>query len=103
MMTDVTAAPRRSYTIAAVIAAHCDACCWVCSNTIRTARSRIWGENRLRLTNDPVPQGTEPPTNPRPFGFVSRMGVMLIRRTTLPSAATNAHAVASRAINRQSL
>src|SRR5437870_5426428 len=50
-----------------VIAAHCDACSWVCSNTIRTARSRTSGENRLGLAMTPSSQGMEPPINPGRF------------------------------------
>src|SRR6266446_10966116 len=54
-----------------VIAAHCDACSWVCSNTIRTARSRTSGENRLGLAMTPSSQGMEPPINPGRFSRVS--------------------------------
>ena len=32
-----------------MIAAHCDACSWACSNTIRTTRSRTFGKNLLGL------------------------------------------------------
>jgi hypothetical protein len=37
------------------------------SNTIRTARSRTSGENRLGLAMTPSPQGMEPPGNPARF------------------------------------
>ena len=50
-----------------VIAAHCDAWSWACSNTIRTARSRTSGENRLDLAMTPSSQGMEPPRNPGRF------------------------------------
>jgi hypothetical protein len=37
-----------------VIAAHCEGWSWACSNTIRTARYRTSGENRLGLAMAPI-------------------------------------------------
>lgn len=51
------------------MAAHCEVCSFPCSSTIRTARSRTSGENRLEVffVMAPPSQAVEPPTNPGRF------------------------------------
>ena len=57
-----------------LIAAHCEGWSLPCSSTIRTARSRTSGENRLEVffVMAPPSQAVEPPANPGRFTGSSR-------------------------------
>src|SRR5262249_34961903 len=56
-----------------VIAAHCESCAASCSRTIRTARTRTSGENRLGLVMAPSSQDLEPPGKPGRFTVEGRL------------------------------
>src|SRR5262249_4270318 len=53
-----------------VMAAHCESCAASCSKTIRTARVRTSGENRLGLVMAPSSQDLEPPGKSGRFRLV---------------------------------
>ena len=57
-----------------VIVAHCDGCSRSCSNTMRTARSRISAGYLPRRVIAPSPQRLEPPTFPGRFSAPRRKG-----------------------------
>src|SRR5262245_21855801 len=56
------------------MAAHCESCAASCSRTIRTARVRTSGENRLGLVMAPSSQDLEPPGKPGRFKLVTNGG-----------------------------
>src|SRR5262249_2006925 len=67
-----------------VIAAHCQGWSWACSNTIRTARSRTSGENRLGLAMPPILPSTRAsgkpgavPSSMLPLPFIWYGGLFL--------------------------